>query len=280
MKPLCIILFVLSFAQAQAQDYETYIKPLKDSVANVSVLLHHVRIGYKRGYDIDSLRQSYASLRKELLKAKIDYIKVHPGDSVALKVFDTEVVHGINALYCPPDSLMSLFSGFNRSQQESMRGKSLHAEIVKRQNLLLNKMMPDFAFKSLDGKQYQLSSFRGKYLLLGFWFNGCKGCAESFPIIKKLNEAYGDKLQMLSVSTDQLYEGWVNGLKRYQPTWMQTWDGKGYINGPSVESLYDVRYAPQYYLIDKDGKLIYHSTQSKDDDDYTVLKRMLKELLN
>lgn len=98
--------------------------------------------------------------------------------------------------------------------------------------------------------------------------------------MKRLNETYADKgLQMISVSIDANLEKWTSSLKRYDLPWLQTCNLPPYINEQNVRSLYYINYIPQYFLLDKNGKLIYHNTQLKDGDDYNILQELLENLM-
>ena len=43
---------------------------------------------------------------------------------------------------------------------------------------------PDFEALGMDGSTIRLSEFRGKYVLLDFWFSTCRPCVEDTPHLK------------------------------------------------------------------------------------------------
>ena len=87
-------------------------------------------------------------------------------------------------------------------------------------------------------------------------------------------------LEMISISIDSDKQKWFNSLERYKLTWSQACDLAPYVSKDKIlRSLYDISYMPQYFLVDKEGRLIYHNVQSKDNDDYTVLQKLLSERL-
>src|SRR5262249_13354132 len=51
-----------------------------------------------------------------------------------------------------------------------------------------NRPAPDFALPSIDGQTVRLSDYRGKVVLLNFWYTGCAPCREETPA---LQAAYG-----------------------------------------------------------------------------------------
>ncbi len=62
----------------------------------------------------------------------------------------------------------------------------------------------DFALKSLAGKNFRLSEFRGEIVVLSFWASWCGRCREQLPILERLQAHYaGRPLRVLSVSLDR-----------------------------------------------------------------------------
>ncbi|MEO7909285.1 MAG: redoxin domain-containing protein [Roseiflexaceae bacterium] len=47
-----------------------------------------------------------------------------------------------------------------------------------------NRPAPDFALTSIDGQTVRLSDYRGKVVLLNFWYTGCAPCREETPALE------------------------------------------------------------------------------------------------
>jgi cytochrome c biogenesis protein CcmG/thiol:disulfide interchange protein DsbE len=66
-----------------------------------------------------------------------------------------------------------------------------------------HRLAPDFTLTQLDGNPLQLSSLRGKVVLLDFWATWCDPCREEIPHFVELQQKYGnDGLQIIGVSMD------------------------------------------------------------------------------
>jgi peroxiredoxin len=64
-------------------------------------------------------------------------------------------------------------------------------------------LAPDFTLPQLDGNSLQLSSLRGKVVLLDFWATWCDPCREEIPHFVELQNKYADRgLQIVGVSMD------------------------------------------------------------------------------
>jgi len=103
----------------------------------------------------------------------------------------------------------------------------------------------------IDGGQLQLSSYRGKVVLLDFWATWCVPCREETPHFVALQQRYGGQgLQIIGVSMDDSPDP-VHSF--YQPF---------HVNYPVVMGTADVGAAyggvlglPIAFLIDREGRI-------------------------
>lgn len=51
----------------------------------------------------------------------------------------------------------------------------------------------DFELSGLDGKQYQLSDYRGKWVLVNYWATWCPPCLEEMPELELFHANHKDK---------------------------------------------------------------------------------------
>lgn len=62
---------------------------------------------------------------------------------------------------------------------------------------------PDFTLKTLDGNEVQLSSLRGKAVLLNFWATWCEPCKIEMPWLVDLQKKYRSQgLEIVGVAMD------------------------------------------------------------------------------
>ncbi|HEY2934938.1 MAG TPA: TlpA disulfide reductase family protein [Acidobacteriota bacterium] len=72
---------------------------------------------------------------------------------------------------------------------------------------LENKPAPDFSLKTFEGKTVDLSSYRGRTVLVYFWFTGCPPCGQISPHLGALQGRYGNrKFQVLGLNADRVLE--------------------------------------------------------------------------
>jgi peroxiredoxin len=72
----------------------------------------------------------------------------------------------------------------------------------------VGKPAPAFSLKDLRGKTVGLGDFRGKVVLLNFWFSACFPCRQETPDLIQLYKMHKDRgLVILGINTDPLVMG-------------------------------------------------------------------------
>jgi thiol-disulfide isomerase/thioredoxin len=266
---------------SENKSYEDFIKETDDNnreIANRNINLY---IDNNSKLNKDSLSLLVRKARLNVVNKKIEFFKGHPKSFVAFYYFVTSLVDFPNTTI-PADTLLKIYSSFSANLQHSNAGLVTYAYLLNKKALHINAMVPDFKFLDTSFHQYNLSKFNNKkYVLLCFWASWCGPCIKNIPLLKEINAKYpADQLAMVSVSIDTDTAKWVKAVKEYQMPWLQTCDVEQYAPGQKMQKLFDVTSVPQYFLIDKTGKLIYQNLKVAETDNYAVLKNMLdKELM-
>src|SRR5580700_1858379 len=69
---------------------------------------------------------------------------------------------------------------------------------------LVGKPAPDFALRSMDGKNRRLSEFRGQVVLVNFWARWAGDSRQEMPALDRINTTYNRAgLVVLGVSIDE-----------------------------------------------------------------------------
>ncbi|MFT3826370.1 MAG: TlpA disulfide reductase family protein [Chitinophagaceae bacterium] len=265
--------FNIPFAE-ERKLYDSLVETVSRSSGYLYNFLWTIRQGIRRGYNVDSLNRIYDSLRHLVPERRMTFIKSHLSSYYALHLFYTEIFNSV--LY---DSALLTFGYFDDKVKQSVLGIRIQEEFRKKKGLLLNNIMPDFSFFDSNGGSYKLSGFTDKkYILICFWSSGCAPCIKGIPIFKELYKQYESKgLQVISISTDKYEPSWKRALKKYELPWLQTCNQAAYMPGVDITKLYDVNAIPQYFLLEPNGKLVYQNSQMHDDENYTLLHKILKE---
>ena len=108
---------------------------------------------------------------------------------------------------------------------------------------------PDFALKSMDGRNLRLSEYRGDVVMLNFWASWCGSCRQAIPELDDMFETYRSAgFTLLGVNIDDHVgraEDVVRDLGVSFPVLLD--------HQKKVSKLYDVRSMPVTMLIDRNG---------------------------
>jgi thiol-disulfide isomerase/thioredoxin len=118
---------------------------------------------------------------------------------------------------------------------------------------------PKQKFLNQNGDTISVKDFKGKYVLIDFWFAGCKPCRMSMEKFAELSEEYGGDLVVISyndlddVNTQKsIYFG-------YNQNKNPNWHFGHPIDpqyGDNLVTYYAITEYPSYFLLDKEGMII------------------------
>lgn len=116
--------------------------------------------------------------------------------------------------------------------------------------LKIGAKAPNFSLKTLDGKQVELSDYKGKKVMLNFWATWCPPCKKEMPDMEKYAQQAGDDVVVLAVNIDPEndVQAFVedNGITFTIP--LDSQSAKNPVN-----ERYRILSIPTTYFIDKEG---------------------------
>lgn len=115
------------------------------------------------------------------------------------------------------------------------------------------KPSPDFEAVDVDGRQWSLSDFRGKYVYIDMWATWCAPCRRELPHLKALEEKFRDaQIAFVGLSIDGQKENWEKMVKGGTMCGTQLYIGPG----SSFQRAYNISGIPRFILLDREGKII------------------------
>ncbi len=94
-----------------------------------------------------------------------------------------------------------------QASQNSKKTTSASSNKTKQQPKQKLAKAPDFEVKDIEGKNFKLSDFKGKVLILDFWATWCPPCIEEIPGFNNLYSSYQkDGLEIIGLSLDNAGE--------------------------------------------------------------------------
>lgn len=113
----------------------------------------------------------------------------------------------------------------------------------------------DLKFTATDGRKVDLSTMRGKVVLVHVWESSCDLCAAGIPEILAAHRKYGAAgFEVIGISVDKDRGEAERCAAGREMSWPQFQDGRGW-DGELVKSL-GVHYTPTLWLIDPAGLLV------------------------
>lgn len=113
--------------------------------------------------------------------------------------------------------------------------------------------VPRIAYNDPSGKPVDITSFKGKYVLIDFWASWCGPCRKAIPAIKELYGEYNKKgFEVLSVSVDTDVDAWRKAMSDENMPWSQ-------VRSPDKEktlSEFMIVGIPTLYLINREGIIV------------------------
>jgi len=113
------------------------------------------------------------------------------------------------------------------------------------------QVVPNVAGTTLTGASFDLTTLRGKPVVINFWGPSCGPCREEMPLLAaKVAQHAAAGLVIVGVLTDDPVEPARAFAAQYGGTWQTVIDP-----GAAIKATYRVLGRPQSYFVDRDGVL-------------------------
>jgi peroxiredoxin len=133
------------------------------------------------------------------------------------------------------------------------------------------EVINDFTAKDINGNKYKLKELRGKIVVLNFWFIKCPPCQAEIPELNKLVQHYKDtSIVFLGIALDEKNE--LTEFLEKTP-----FEYSIVHNARYLSEQYKISSFPTHVIIDKEGKVYFHTTGLAGNTVYW-LEKSIKEL--
>jgi len=267
---------------------------LQKNVADTSYynFFNKITIENDKYLNISSYRdflQYYINVKTRTVLTKMDSLESklpHAYSNATLKVIDEIKNQKLKEYLVFENTKMKLeFEGadhfekqkeyFHKNNTDSTYAREIRKIYTRKLLLTSGKEAPGFTCADINGTNYSLTDFKGKYVYLDFWATWCGPCRQEMPSYIKLQSDYkGKDIVFISISIDENKESWEKVVKESKA------DGLSLITTGGIDSNvakgYQISGIPTFVLIDKAGKLINSQAPRPSDND---LRKTLDTLL-
>ena len=131
---------------------------------------------------------------------------------------------------------------------------------------------PEITLPNAKDSLVNLSSYRGKIVLVDFWASWCGPCRTANPKVVKLYDKYkGEGFEVFGVALDAKKADWLRAVSRDKIKYTQVIDKDAW-NSKFAET-FGVNQIPTSFLLDKTGKIVAVDLEGDE------LEQRIKQLL-
>jgi thiol-disulfide isomerase/thioredoxin len=193
--------------------------------------------------EMEKLYKEYSAMSYAFKQERIDFIKKNP-DSYSIFQMLPDIIKEYDM-----DDSKAIYKKLPTAFKEEPIGKRLFQELFTNDTALVI-VHPD-----KEGKQVNLTSYRGRYVLVDFWASWCGPCMREIPTLVSAYAKYKSKgFEIFGISLDNDKTRWLNAIATNNMNWVQTSDLNYWNNAVAIQ--YGIRSIPASFLLDKDGKII------------------------
>lgn len=151
------------------------------------------------------------------------------------------------------DSIINYYT-FVAQNTENKDYKSMFEFEFKQDSLylFLNKKLPEFKLKDLNGKVFSSSQLLGKPTLLNYWAIYCVPCVAEFPQLNELKAKYGNKMNFIAIAENTCSGDTLKNFLKKHPFHFFMLE-----NGAEYKKTLKIGAIPRNIFIDKDGYIRY-----------------------
>jgi thiol-disulfide isomerase/thioredoxin len=152
---------------------------------------------------------------------------------------------------------------------------SMKTKIDRWDRSLPGKPSPNFKAVDIDGKEYTLADFRGKYVYIDMWATWCAPCRGEIPYLKTLEKEFADaQIVFLGLSIDRDKSAWEKMVRSGELSGVQLYLG----TQSKFQEEYKIEGIPRFILLGKDGRIISNDMTRPSEDATAETLRNLNEI--
>ncbi len=149
---------------------------------------------------IKKVNDSIKVLDEKVVRLKEEFIANNPSSVAAIWLLSDMMIRS----QVSNELATALFSKMNK---EKLVAVPFYTEVAKRIDAIsttgAGKKVPDISSSNtFDGKRFELTSLKGKYVIIDFWGTWCGPCISGMPAMKQYLDKYRSKMEIVGVAQE------------------------------------------------------------------------------
>lgn len=251
-----------AFAEGVA-DFDRYVLP-------VALEIDRMDRGVAENWEIiRPLYDKRRAMAAEWLKDNLD-------SPAAIYVLMAEVSAEVFVEYY--DSLLPMIEQSELAPIVKQRKQAADMQVATTQakaNVKEGAVAPLFSLNDKDGCAVELSSFRGRWVVLDFWGSWCGYCINGIPKMAQAYDEVKDRCEFIGIACNDTMDAWLAALDKYPMAWVQLFNSNDVAPAENVSVKYAIEGFPTKIIITPDGK-IHKIFVGEDSDFYAELAALVK----
>jgi len=244
------------------------INPLMNKSVNVQVNIEN-KVITDAGL-IKSLKDSAAIWDSQVAAIKKQFVIDNPKSIAAAWLFSDMLMRS----QIKGDDAVTVFGKLDNKLKSIPFYQDAQKRIAGFQLTKIGNMVPDITtLRTPDSTKFELSSLRGKYLIIDFWGTWCGPCMAGMPKMHEYLDKYSNKLNILGIASESdKGQKWKKAIVDKNLTWHHILSGKG---DQDFVLQFNVSAFPTKFIIDPQGKIVSRYV-GENESFYTELDNLLK----
>ncbi|MBQ3521639.1 MAG: TlpA family protein disulfide reductase [Bacteroidales bacterium] len=213
------------------------------------------------------LKQQSDELDKKVAAIRENFIKEHPSSIAALWLMEDMLIRK----QIEVSALEPILEKVDAKYHTNYFYISVKNRVEGAKNAAVGAQCPPVKGTDQSGNEFDITSLRGKYIIIDFWGTWCGACLAGMPDMKAFRDKHSDKVQIVGVAKDTDIEAWKKCIEKNQMDWPNILIGTGEAD---YASKFNVQGYPTKILVDPDGKIIYR-TSGESKEFYNIAKSLI-----
>lgn len=218
----------------------------------------------------EELKQLSSELDKKVAAIREKFVAEYPSSIAALWLMEDMLIRKQIEI----SALEPLLENVDSKYHNNYFYISVKNRVEGAKNAVVGSQCPPVKGTDQNGNEFDITSLRGKYVIVDFWGTWCGACLKGMPDMKAFRDKHADKVQIVGIAKDDDMEECKKYMNQYGMDWPNILIGTG---ESDYASKFNIQGYPTKILLDPNGKIIYR-TSGESKEFYTQIELLINKI--